>query len=156
MAHNRLTHALSSLAALRDQWGFYTVTTPGLPAAAHAEAKEKLEYALKLWVLDAYYTAHDTIRRSQVKARLVQRKFPESVKREDIAEQVTARLRQVHAYVAMAPGLLHLAGDDIAAIRDTAAQYFAAPGGSFVDIPAEEGETLLRRFGAYVADADLL
>jgi hypothetical protein len=153
--HEALCSAIISLITLRDKWGFYASGLSDEERHKHAALKEPLTYAITLWLLDAYYTAHDTLKRNQITARRVRRKFPEDMSRDEIAKAVLQRLKSVKDYIDESHGLLNLSAKSTKESYSIAKQYFVEPSAFLNPASAEDGETLLIRLSSLIAEEDL-
>ena len=155
MDSQKLYAALVSLATLRNRWGFYAADLDDEARQVHAAHKEALTYALTLWLLDAYYTGHDILKRNQITARLARRKFPENMNRKEIAAAIVTRLKAVRNYIETTPTMLRLMAEEMAESYMSAKYYFENPAILFSGLSLEEGELILTKLTTLIADEEL-
>ncbi len=156
MAEHSLDAALYALLSLRDKWGFYTAGMRDSERAQHKKLKEQLESAISLWLLDAYTTVHDHVRRNLIVARKSRKKFPNTLDRKQLANTVLKRLFLTEMSITQASNAL--LGMHAATMKNclaTAERYFEDTSSFLAVLSPEECETLLFKLSTLIVQEEL-
>ncbi len=156
MAEHSLDAALYALLSLRDKWGFYTAGIRDGERAQFQKLKEQLESVISLWLLDAYTTVHDHVRRNLIVARKSRKKFPNTLDRQQLASTVLKRLFLTKMSIAQASNtLLGLHAATMEKCLATAERYFEDTPAFLAALSPEECETLLFKLSTLTAEEEL-
>lgn len=124
--------------------------------AQHQKLKEQLESVINLWLLDAYTTVHDHVRRNLIVARKSRKKFPNTLDRKQLANTVLKRLFLAEMSIAQASNtLLSMHAATMKNCLATAEQYFEDTSSFLAALSPEACETLLFKLSTLTAVEEL-
>ena len=156
---NTLDIGLSQMFALRDKWDFYTIALSNGRTEPQPDLKQDLDYAVKLWLLDAYCNVHDYFKRTLITARKIHKRTAKNIDRNKLFQEIMIRLSKVEKTIEAQPIIanlfLNLKLDALKSSIAVANKYFSSTNAFLENISQKDGELLLRKLSMMIVEEEL-